>query len=74
MKINWKFTERWGWSGIDKDGNIYNQGHLRETTSAILPDGREGGDWEPKGALESAKRQQKPTADYELWKKRLLPE
>ena len=73
MKINWMFTERWGYSGIDEEGNIYNQGHLRETTSVILPDGREGGGWEPKDALDSAKRRTQPTTDYESEKKKLLP-
>ena len=72
MKIRWSFTERWGYSGIDEEGNIYNQGQLRETTSVIMPDGRSGGDWTPKQALENAKSGQ-PTENYELEKARWLP-
>ncbi len=43
-----------GWIGKDTEGNVYEQGELRETTSVTLVDGRTGGDWTPEGALEAA--------------------
>lgn len=67
-KIQWRFSKRWGYSGMDEEGNVYNQGHLRETTSVILVDGREGGDWTPEKALENAKSSKEATANYKIAK------
>lgn len=72
MKINWKLYERNGYVGFDEEGNIYCQGYLRETTGVTLVDGREGGGWTPKEALEFAKSRTSPTTDYEAEKRNLM--